>query len=104
VAGKDRTGLVTALLLHLAGVDDDQIAADYAVSEERLRPYELTLLAEAETDAERERIRRIAASPPEAMVAVLDELRRRYGSVEGYLRAGGLTDEDLSRLRRRLHG
>jgi protein-tyrosine phosphatase len=35
--GKDRTGLLAAFLLHVAGVDDDEIAADYALSEERLR-------------------------------------------------------------------
>ena len=38
VGGKDRTGLLAAFLLHLAGVDDETIAADYALSEERLLP------------------------------------------------------------------
>ncbi|HZT45997.1 MAG TPA: tyrosine-protein phosphatase, partial [Gaiellaceae bacterium] len=36
--GKDRTGLVSAFLLDLAGVDAETIAADYALSEERLQP------------------------------------------------------------------
>ena len=38
------------------------------------------------------------------MVGVLEELERRYGSVEGYLRSGGLTDEDLRLVRERLRG
>jgi hypothetical protein len=38
------------------------------------------------------------------MVEVLEELERRYGSIEGYLRAGGATDEDLERARARLRG
>ena len=38
VGGKDRTGLLSALLLHLAGVSSEDIAADYALSEERLLP------------------------------------------------------------------
>lgn len=102
VGGKDRTGLVTALLLHLAGVDREQIATDYATSEERLRPRHDQWLDEAGTEAERERIRRIAATPAASMVGVLAELERRYGSVEGYLRAAGLGDGDLDRARQRL--
>src|SRR5438093_751648 len=38
VGGKDRTGLLTALLLQVAGVPTDDIAADYALTEDRLRP------------------------------------------------------------------
>ena len=100
--GKDRTGLVTAMLLRLAGVGIEEIAADYALSEERLRPRHDIWLAEAATEAEKARIRRIAATPAEAMIHVLDELERRYGSVEDYLRAAGLSDEDLARARARL--
>jgi protein-tyrosine phosphatase len=102
VGGKDRTGLLTALLLHLAGVDAEQIGADYALSEERLRPRHEAWLAEAETEAERERVRRIAQAPAETMVGVLAELEQRYGSVEAYLRSAGLTDEELELARARL--
>jgi protein-tyrosine phosphatase len=104
MGGKDRTGLVVAFLLHIAGVDDEQIAADYALSEERLQPRHEAWLAEAGTEAERERIRRVSSTPPESMLGVLEELERRYGSVEGYLRSGGLTDEDLLLVRERLRG
>jgi protein-tyrosine phosphatase len=102
VGGKDRTGLLTALLLHLAGVPTDEIAADYALSEERLRPRHEAWFEAAETDAERRRLERIAQTPPEAITGVFDELERRYGSVEGYLRAAGVDDEDLARARSRL--
>lgn len=104
MGGKDRTGLITALLLELAGVDDEQIAADYALSEERLRPRHELWFAEAETEAELERLRRIAQTPAASIVGVFDELARRYGSVEGYLRDAGLSDEDLARARARLRG
>ncbi len=100
--GKDRTGLLTAFLLHLAGVDVEQIAADYALSEERLKPRHEEWFAQAETEAELERLRRIAQTPAESIVGVFEELDRRYGSVEGYLRSGGLGDEDLARARARL--
>jgi protein tyrosine/serine phosphatase len=104
MGGKDRTGLLVALLLRVAGVDDAQVAADYSVSEERLRPRHEAWLAEAGTEAERERVRRIAATPAESMLGVLTELERRYGSVEDYLRAGGLGDEELELVRKRLRG
>jgi protein-tyrosine phosphatase len=104
MGGKDRTGLLVALLLHAAGVDDAQIAADYALSEERLRPRHEAWLAEAGTEAERERVRQIAATPAESMLGVLRELERRYGSVEAYLRAGGVGDEELEAVRKRLRG
>jgi protein tyrosine/serine phosphatase len=104
MGGKDRTGLLTAFLLHLAGVDNEEIAADYALSEERLRPRHDEWLAKAETDAERERILRITRTPAAAMAGVLDELERRYGGVEEYLRAGGVTDEELALARARLVG
>ena len=104
MGGKDRTGLVTAFLLHLAGVDREQIAADYAASEERLRPRHRAWLAEAGTETERERIRRIGATPAESMIGVLAELERRYGSVEEFLHAAGLSAEDLELARKRLRG
>ena len=102
MGGKDRTGLVTAFLLHIAGVDTEQIAADYAISEERLKPRHEEWFAAAETEAELERLKRIAQTPAEAIVGVFEELERRYGSIEEYLRSGGLTDEDLALARSRL--
>jgi protein-tyrosine phosphatase len=102
VGGKDRTGLLTALLLYLAGVPVGEIAADYAVSEERLRPRHDKWLEAAESEAERERLERITQSPPEAIVGVFAELERRYGSVEDYLHTAGVSDEELELARKRL--
>lgn len=104
MGGKDRTGLVTAFLLRLSGVSIEEIAADYALSEERLRPRHDAWLANAETEAERERLRRIAATPAESMIGVLEELERRHGSVENYLRAGGAPEDIGERVRARLRG
>jgi protein tyrosine/serine phosphatase len=102
MGGKDRTGLVAAFLLNLAGVSDEDVAADYAASEERLRPRYLDWLAEAKSDAERQRINRVAATPAAAMLAVLDELERRHGSVEAFLLGAGASAEDLALARARL--
>ena len=102
--GKDRTGLVTAFLLRLAGVPIDEIAADYALSEERLQSRHEEWFAEAADEAELDRLHRISKTPASSMVQVLEELERRYGSIAEYLKAGGATDEDLARARARLLG
>jgi protein-tyrosine phosphatase len=100
--GKDRTGLVSAFLLRLAGVSIEDIATDYSLSEERLRTRHEEWFAEAADEAELERLHRISKTPASSMVDVLEELERRYGSIAGYLRAGGATDEELERARSRL--
>lgn len=100
--GKDRTGLVSAFLLRLAGVSIEDIATDYSLSEERLRTRHEEWFAQAADEAELERLHRISKTPASAMVDVLEELERRYGSIAGYLRAGGATDEELQRVRTRL--
>jgi protein tyrosine/serine phosphatase len=104
VGGKDRTGLLSAFLLHLAGVDDEEIATDYALSEERLRPRHEAWFEAAESEEELARLRRIAQTPAASMSGVFATLERRYGGVEPYLRGAGVTAEELERVRARLRG
>jgi protein-tyrosine phosphatase len=105
-AGKDRTGLISALLLALVGVPADTIAADYALTAELLRPREQQWLAglPPEERAEREAMVVRYAPTAEVMLAVLAGLTERHGGVEPYLRSTGLDAGDLERLRRRLVG
>jgi len=100
--GKDRTGLVTALLLRLGGVDRAAIAADYDATTSNLADRHARWIDEAPSDEERARRRRISASPGAAMLAVVEELERRHGSVAAYLRAAGLSEQQLGRARARL--
>jgi protein tyrosine/serine phosphatase len=102
--GKDRTGLVAAMLLRLAGVGIDAIAEDYALSEIHLAPRLAEWLAGATDEEDRERIRQISRTPASSMRRVLAELERRYGSVAAYLEAGGASPEDVERARARLRG
>jgi protein-tyrosine phosphatase len=102
-AGKDRTGLISALLLALVGVPDQTVAADYALTAECLRPREQEWLENGPGDrADREALLARFAPTVEVMLEVLDGLRRRYGGVEAYLRRAGVADGDLARLRARL--
>jgi len=100
--GKDRTGLVAALLLRLAGAAVDEIADDYGLTY-AMRSRGPDRFVEASPD-DRERRKRtfMQHSPPDAMRRALEELERRHGDVAAYLRAAGLDDERLQRLRERL--
>ncbi|MFC4067803.1 tyrosine-protein phosphatase [Actinoplanes subglobosus] len=100
MAGKDRTGTVCALTLSLLGVSDEDIAADYALTTEAMRPLtEYLLRASPETVKGNEHM---FDSPAEAMLLFLDDLRALHGSVESYIREIGLTDDDLHSLRSHL--
>lgn len=97
--GKDRTGILVALALRLAGVPDPEIATDYAASDERPAfRRELDRLPVDEREAFRDRY----ACHPATIRAVLDHLDRRYGGVEPYLRKHGLRPEQGEALRSRL--
>ena len=102
-AGKDRTGILAALLLSLAGVPRREIIADYAATEgfiPDLKREFLDLAARNGTDVAR--YARLLESPAPTMEATLDRLARRHGSVEGYLADIGLSPAELGRLRDRL--
>jgi len=104
MGGKDRTGLVAALLLRIAGANRDAVAADYALSGRNLEERHARWIAAATSDEDRELRIRISATPPEAMLAVLETLDERYGGVEGYLRAADVAAADLDGIRARLRG
>jgi protein tyrosine/serine phosphatase len=102
MGGKDRTGLVSALLLRLAGVDRETIGADYALSSANLAPVMEAWIEAAPDDAVRRKRRKLAGTPAEGMIRVVDEIESRYGDVASYLRAAGLSDGQIVRLRERL--
>jgi protein-tyrosine phosphatase len=100
--GKDRTGLVAAILLRLAGVPREEVAADYAKSEANLAPALRSWIDTIEDDVVRRRREKLAQTPAEGMLRVVEEIEARYGDVASYLRAAGLTDAQIERLRERL--
>jgi protein-tyrosine phosphatase len=100
--GKDRTGVVVAMALHVAGVAEETIAADYALTEARLAEESAAFLEGVADLTLRENYRRLQPTPPSNMLQVLDHLDRRYGGAAGYLEAGGMTAAQVSALRERL--
>jgi protein-tyrosine phosphatase len=101
--GKDRTGIVVAVVLSFLGVPAEDIASDYALTMINLEPLIVEWLDSVSLDpVERDRLRTLATPTRESMLDTLDYLRRRHGSAAAYLRGGGVTDEQLGHLRARL--
>jgi protein-tyrosine phosphatase len=78
-SGKDRTGMVTAILLDLAGVSRDAIVRDYAISAHYLG-------------------RDTSASPPSLISDFLTALHAKYGGARAFLSHAGLPDAEIHAL------
>ena len=109
--GKDRTGILTALLLSIAGVPEEDIIADYCVSQVYMRPVyeELTRLMPPLPNQSGESVMPDIESPffktsPENMRQLLEHWNEKYGSVEQYILDCGVTQEAVAAIRRKLVG
>jgi protein-tyrosine phosphatase len=100
-AGKDRTGIVVALILAALGVPDELIAADYGLSAVWLEPGRAPVIGRlaADTGLGDRLTASLLASPPDLITSVLGRVRAAGGSVDGYLTDHGLSRADLSNLR-----
>ena len=96
-AGKDRTGLVAALLLSLAGVPDDVIATDFAETDIQLAARYLEWI-EASAPERRSAMREELRCPPERILGALDHLHTKWGGVPAYLEVAGLAPATIDRL------
>jgi protein-tyrosine phosphatase len=103
-SGKDRTGIVAALMLDVLGVADEVIGADYYLTEaaqdrstpwiEQHEPEFAAFLAQIPPERR--------APRPERILDFLDGLRSRYGSVPEFLTRSGVPERQLNILRARL--
>ena len=103
-SGKDRTGIVAALMLDVLGVPDQTIASDYCLTEaaqvrstpwiEQHEPEFAAFLAQIPPERR--------APRPERILDFLDGLRSRYGSVPEFLTRSGVPERQLNILRARL--
>jgi protein-tyrosine phosphatase len=103
-AGKDRTGLVAAIVLAVIGVPDDVIAADYALSGSHLGPGAATAISQIRAVSGVGRWLDLGAlgAQPRVIHEALAHIRARAGTVAGYLQQNGLTSHDIEALRRAL--
>jgi protein-tyrosine phosphatase len=105
-SGKDRTGIVAALLLDVLGVADDVIGSDYCLTEaaqvrstpwiEQHEPEFAAFLAQIPPERR--------APRPERILDFLGGLRARYGSVPEFLTRSGVPERQLNILRARVVG
>jgi len=101
-AGKDRTGVLAAVLLSILGVDEAIVVEDYALSAPAVERMVRRLMVGA-GGAEVPVIPEwLLSAPAGAMRRTLEGLRHRHGSVEGYCLDSGVTAETLDTLRRLL--
>ncbi|KAF9446879.1 hypothetical protein P691DRAFT_824264 [Macrolepiota fuliginosa MF-IS2] len=103
--GKDRTGILVAVILLLLGVSETEVAEDYALSEIGLKPvYEMLTTRLAKVEAFRNNpvgAQNMGKSRAETMLAVIKSMQDKYGDAEQYVLAHtSLTRDDIGALRR----
>ena len=103
-AGKDRTGVVAAVLLGILGVADDDIAADYSLSRlgmTRFKEWIVENFPDA-ADAMSKQPDAFLAAPAEAMHLFLERVRATFGSFDAYVAGLGVDAATLDAVRRNL--
>jgi protein tyrosine/serine phosphatase len=104
-AGKDRTGILAALLQSLAGVAEDDVVADYialAPDVQRLRRALAGWGAPTGVDLTAPGIDTLLGAADELMRDALAHLADRWGGAAAHLQAHGLAPEEIEALRNRL--
>lgn len=92
--GKDRTGVVFALIEMLAGIDEKIIIADYIESNK----YTSELIAD-------KRLPRYAQLAKETYISgFIEEFRKKYGEVYGFCREIGITEDEIETIKRKVIG
>jgi len=100
--GKDRTGVLCALLLSLCGVPDDIVADEYSLTDIGLGNWleNLVDMVIRHTGVEEEAARRLASARRDSMVGALDMLKNEFGGAEGYFKSQcGLSAEEIDKIR-----
>ncbi|KAM5347156.1 hypothetical protein ACJ41O_010161 [Fusarium nematophilum] len=106
-AGKDRTGVICAIILSICGVDDKTIAQEYSLTEVGLGEFREELLAAVmkspQLHENPEGAKRMLGAKPENMLAALEALRQQHGSVEQYVvDKCGISPDGVEQIRKNL--
>lgn len=102
-AGKDRTGVLIALVLSMIGVDDETIVADYSISGPQLgQAFAEQLGAAGGFKIDDAALADMLSSPAGLLRDVFADVRARFGSVQQYLVSNGLADDAAATLRHHL--
>lgn len=96
--GKDRTGLIAAFLLDIAGVPRDVIVEDYALTSVYL-PITEEAIKQRPAHFTVEQYTKMLQCEPEYMHEFLKYLDNHHGNAEGYLKEIGMTEQEIETLR-----
>ena len=91
--GKDRTGILSMLLLTIAGVSEDDIVADYQLTYTYLENY-IHTHADSLWDTNAE----MHYSLPQTMRALISYVKEKYGSIAEYIKLTGISDEEIEKI------
>jgi protein tyrosine/serine phosphatase len=100
--GKDRTGVVAALALIVAGVPEAEIVADYALTQSRLAGMLAEQLAAEPDESLHPEMIEFRDTRPDSLTAILRHLDTKYGGPLPYLEQAGLSPTTLKTLQARL--
>ncbi|MBU2982839.1 tyrosine-protein phosphatase [Lentibacter algarum] len=102
-AGKDRTGIIAALLLGLAGVSDEDIIADYVLTEKMIPDLVAEFLSiSRDNGGDVESYATLLESPADTMAKMLAHIKSQHGTIQDYVMGLGIQPADLTRLTDRL--
>jgi protein-tyrosine phosphatase len=89
-AGKDRTGVLSAVVLSLLGVDEPTVVADYALSGAAMSRLRVKIMAKYPDFRETiEGIDEVFSAEPAQMEQLLEHIEAEYGSVATYIEGLG---------------
>ncbi|KAG9673401.1 tyrosine protein phosphatase 5, partial [Aureobasidium melanogenum] len=106
-AGKDRTGVIVAILYLLCSVPSPAVAKEYSLTDTGLQHmvplFTERLLKNPALKGSAEGIKEMISAQPDKMLATIDMIQRVYGSAEGYVKdVVGLNDEQIAQIRKNL--
>lgn len=101
-AGKDRTGVLSALLLLLAGVAEDMVIEEYSYTQVLLAPLVAELKKGLPAGVSGQYAEEMLSARPEFIRKAVDYLKKNYGSAEAYLANLGFSAAETEELRARL--
>ncbi len=93
-AGKDRTGIISALILGLCDAYIKDIIANYEVSNTYLE----------DTDVIEKYSENLKKSSPEFIITFIENLLKKYDSFEDYILSCNVSKENIEKIRKKLCG
>ena len=100
--GKDRTGIISALLLNVVGVSTEDIIEDYLLSQKKLQAIHAEIQSVRPFFVPKAQFESLIAAKREYITTLMAHISNTYTNAEGYMHAIGVTDETIAQIRHKL--